>query len=83
MKWRELQRGYVGRLEALRRQKPHEVLRVSASATPAEVQAAYRRLVKVYHPDRADAFVRNCNAEVLKIVNHAYEELRRVAARRK
>lgn len=33
----------------------YQVLGVSASATAAEVKAAYRRLAKVHHPDQAGA----------------------------
>jgi DnaJ-domain-containing protein 1 len=31
---------------------PHEILGVSSSATPEEIQKAYRQLIKRYHPDR-------------------------------
>lgn len=33
----------------------YQVLGVSASATAAEVKAAYRRLAKAHHPDQAGA----------------------------
>jgi hypothetical protein len=32
--------------------QPHEILGVSAQATPAQIQSAYRELMKRYHPDR-------------------------------
>ena len=31
---------------------PHEVLGISAMATEAEIQKAYRELIKRYHPDK-------------------------------
>jgi DnaJ-class molecular chaperone len=31
---------------------PHEILGVQAKASEAEVQSAYRELMKLYHPDK-------------------------------
>ncbi|OFZ21657.1 MAG: hypothetical protein A2X94_07860 [Bdellovibrionales bacterium GWB1_55_8] len=43
----------VLRLEGIRIDgSPHEVLGISAAATPAQVQKAYRELMKRFHPDR-------------------------------
>lgn len=75
MKWRDIPNGYTDRPETLRSQKPHEVLQVSEHASLDEVKGAYRRLVKIYHPDKSHEFVRSSNTEVLKIINEAYETM--------
>ena len=80
MKWRNIPNGYMDRPETLRGKKPHEVLEVSEQPSLDEVKAAYRRLVKIYHPDKSHEFVQSSNAEVLKIINEAYETMARQAA---
>jgi len=82
MNWRDIQTSYKDRAEILRRQKPHEVLQVSETASLDEVKAAYRRLVKIYHPDKSHRFTQSSNAEVLRIVNEAYEAMARRAESR-
>jgi DnaJ-class molecular chaperone len=77
MKWRDLPRGYADRPDFLRGLPPHEVMQVAEHASAEEVKAAYRRLVKIYHPDRAHEFVQASNTEVLKIINEAYQTLLR------
>jgi molecular chaperone DnaJ len=77
MKWRNFKSDYTGRLELLRRQRPHEVLQVSENASFDEVKAAYRRLVKIYHPDTSHEFVQSSNTEMLKIINEAYATMAR------
>lgn len=77
MKWRELDRGYSDHLEQVRSKSPEELLGVEPNASSEQIKAAYRRLAKVYHPDRADGFLRQNNAEVLKVVNSAYATLMR------
>ena len=54
------------------------VLEVPPSATPAEIKAAYRRMVKVCHPDRhaLDEGRRARAEETLKRVVQAYQCLR-------
>jgi molecular chaperone DnaJ len=79
MKWRDIPNGYTDRPEILRGLKPHEVLQVGEGASLAEVKAAYRRLVKIYHPDKSHEFVQTSNAEVLKIINEAYETMAKQA----
>lgn len=51
---------------------PYEVLGVSSQASDAEVKAAYRRLVKKYHPDVHKG---NNNAEMIRSLNAAYDIL--------
>ncbi len=80
MKWRDLPKGYASRPEVFRTLSPHEVLQVVENAPLEEVKAAYRRLVKIYHPDRSHEFLQGSNAEVLKIINEAYEVLVKRAA---
>lgn len=54
---------------------PYEVLGVSQNATEEEIKAAYRKLVKKYHPDRfaSDPEKQAAASEKLKQVNAAYD----------
>jgi hypothetical protein len=56
---------------------PHVVLGVKPDASPEAVRAAYRRLVRTYHPDRyaRDPAVRRLAEARLREVNQAYEAL--------
>lgn len=51
---------------------PYEILGVSSQASEAEVKAAYRRLVKMYHPDVHKG---NNSAEMIRNLNAAYDIL--------
>ena len=82
MNWRDIPTRYTDRAEILSAQKPHEILEVSEAATLDEVKAAYRRLVKIYHPDKSHGFVQSSNEEVLKIVNDAYQAMAKRAESR-
>ncbi|PIA19030.1 DnaJ-domain-containing protein, partial [Coemansia reversa NRRL 1564] len=48
----------------------YDVLEIEESATDTEIKRAYRRLAKVYHPDKNPA-----GAELFKEISHAYETL--------
>lgn len=57
---------------------PYSVLGVNPSATDEEVKAAYRKLVKKYHPDRyTDSKLKEEASEKLKEINAAYDEIER------
>jgi molecular chaperone DnaJ len=58
---------------------PYKVLGVSSSASDDEIKAAYRKLVKKYHPDRyTDSALREQAAEKIKEINAAYAEIERI-----
>jgi hypothetical protein len=66
----------------MRAEEALRILGLPASATPAEIKAAYRRLVKLQHPDRHvnDPQGREAAAQKLTHVIEAYRCLRRPAA---
>ena len=80
MNWREIPNAYTDRLDVLRRQKAHELLQVPQDASLDQVKAAYRRLVKIYHPDKSHEFVQSSNTEVLKLINEAYATMAKQAS---
>lgn len=75
MKWRNRKPQLSDELARLMGMEPHELLRVAADATADEIKSAYRQMVKVYHPDKADPFMKTHNEQVIKLVNNAYQRL--------
>jgi len=75
MKWRNRKPQLSDELARLSGLEPHELLSVAPDATADEIKSAYRQMVKVYHPDKADTFMRKHNEQVVKLVNDAYERL--------
>ena len=75
MRWREISPELTNEIKRLKSLKPRELLSVNIDATSDEIKSAYRRLAKVYHPDKADPFMRKHNEEVMKLINAAYEQL--------
>lgn len=77
MKWTDLNRPYQDRLTALAAMTPYDLLEVTEGVSEADLRSAYLAKVKAYHPDRADEFVRLHSEKVLKLVNSAYDQIRR------
>lgn len=75
MKWKNRKPQLSDELARLAGLEPHELLGVSLDATADELKSAYRQLVKVYHPDMADPFMKKHNEQVIKLINAAYERL--------
>lgn len=75
MKWKNRSSQLSDELSRLSGMDPHELLSIARDACAEDVKGAYRRLVKVYHPDKADPFMRSHNEQVIKLVNAAYEKL--------
>jgi curved DNA-binding protein CbpA len=76
IKWTDIKGGYADRIAAAEQLPPHELLGVSAGAAADQVRAAYLRLVKTYHPDKADPFMARHNSAMIKLINAAYDKLR-------
>lgn len=58
---------------------PYKVLGVQPTDTDEQIKAAYRALVKRYHPDRyPEAAEKEAAAEKLKQINAAYAEIERL-----
>lgn len=75
MKWRDLNKSYSDIIEQYKKQTPYEILKINESATVDDIKKAYKRLVKIYHPDKSDIFMRKVNEETIKLINVAYEKL--------
>lgn len=62
------------REQAKRGNSPWDILELTPGATQAEIKAAYRRLISIWHPDRNPA----PNAEEMaKMIIAAYEKLKK------
>jgi DnaJ-class molecular chaperone len=75
MKWKNRISEHVDELARLNQLEAHEVLRIPRGASQDEIKKAYLALVKAYHPDVADPFMKKHNEEVLKIINASYRKL--------
>ncbi len=54
---------------------PHARLHLTSDAPPEVVDAAYRALAKIHHPDRGG------NQELMKAINVAYDQIKNVGNR--
>ncbi|HAT2492089.1 TPA: J domain-containing protein [Aeromonas hydrophila] len=78
MKWTDIdtKTSYKNQLEILRAQNPYERLGISIGATMDDVKKAYRKKMKLYHPDRTDNFMASHGEEISKLLNLAVEQIK-------
>ncbi len=77
MKWREINQSPSSRLDQMRKVDPYTLFGVTRETDPGEIKRAYREMVKTYHPDKADPFMRSYCGEALKIINAAMARIER------
>ncbi len=75
MKWQNRLPRLPDELSRLRELAPHDLLNISSEASVQDIKHAYRQMAKLYHPDRADAFMRKHNEQVIKLVISAYKSM--------
>ena len=75
MKWREINNSYQSRIDQLESMSPRELLDVEEDASKEDIRAAYLRKLKVHHPDKNDAFMKEFANRYSLIINAAYEKL--------
>ncbi len=57
------------------RRDPHAWLGLPRHARAAEINAAFRRRARAYHPDRSDPFLRETHAEIFRALCAARRRL--------
>ena len=62
-------------MDALKQADPYAVFNLKPGADLATIKQAYRNLVRTYHPDKADPFMKDYCVEMLKIINRAMARL--------
>jgi curved DNA-binding protein CbpA len=67
------------RLAILSALPPHELLGVPRDAPLETIRSAYRVKARLYHPDRLHPFMARYGEEVVRLLNRAYEQMRRDA----
>lgn len=77
MKWNEIDTSYTSQLERIKAQNPYERLGIEYGATMDEVKKAYRKKMRLYHPDRTDNFMSVHGEEISKLLNEAVEQIKR------
>lgn len=75
MKWKNFDTSYKDTIDILRQKNSYERLGVAREATMNEIKTAYRRKVRLYHPDRIDVFMSNHGEEIVKLLNEAMEKI--------
>ncbi len=75
MKWRNVKK--FNALADYKDKSPYEILRVDPATPVEKIDRAYKTLLKAYHPDKSDPFLRQTNEEITKLINQAYETVMR------
>ena len=65
--WELFSNSFKDKLDIHGERNAHEVLELELGATEEEVRAAYKRLVKVYHPDRCVLEPEDCSARFQQV----------------
>lgn len=76
MKWKDIDTRYSNQIARLKAQNCYERLGIQYGATMAEVRMAYRRKMRLYHPDRTDKFMSGHGEEISKLLNQAVEQIK-------
>lgn len=77
MKWKNISTEYESELDRIKVQTAYERLGVTQDSTIEEVKKAYRKKIRIYHPDRTDAFMLGYSEEVTKLLNTSFEQIKR------
>ena len=77
IKWRNIPKNYQSRLLALEEMTPYELLEVQPGVTLSELRIAYLRKLKTHHPDKNDPFMRGFSNQYAKLINAAYERIKK------
>lgn len=76
MKWTDIgQIKYESRLNVLKELTPYELLEIDKIASVQEIKNAYRKKIKIYHPDKNSSFSKEYGENVSKLLNNAYKTL--------
>jgi DnaJ-class molecular chaperone len=76
MKWKDIDTNYGDQIAKLTEQNPYERLGIEYGATLDEVKNAYRKKMRLYHPDKTDRFMSDHGEEVSKLLNQAVEQIK-------
>lgn len=76
MKWTNIEiKKYNSQIDKLKNMSPYELLEITENSEISEIKAAYRKKMKIYHPDKNTAFSKEYGENVSKILNDAYDKL--------
>ncbi|RXJ98705.1 hypothetical protein CRV02_13175 [Arcobacter sp. CECT 8989] len=59
----------------MKNMSPYELFEISENSEINEIKAAYRKKMKIYHPDKNTTFSKEYGENVSKILNYAYDKL--------